>query len=208
MSEQRINKLANLLQDKIHNQEYEATEFLRQNELEKALNVNRFTVRQILAELTNRNVLEHIPYRGHKIRVHNVSEREQITDTRLLLELGAANQVMSAIDPAGLVTLHQHAELFAHAIEQGDHRARIQANYQFHACYYSFCHNSFLCDLINELREKGIRVSRSDWLVDNALEQARDEHFAMVEALKNKDLLALQNLIYQHLNAWKKNINV
>ncbi|NQZ49917.1 MAG: GntR family transcriptional regulator [Moritella sp.] len=204
ISEQRIAELANFLQDKIHSGEIDTCEFLRQNELEKMLDANRFTIRQVLTELTNRNVLEHIPYRGHKVRVHSADEREQITETRLLLEQGAAGQVMMQIDEAGLVQLHERAVIFAKAVESGDLQAQIRANYAFHSFYYSYCHNVFLCDLINELREKGIRVSRNAWRSPHVSAQSRDEHFAMVEALKNKDLLGLQHLIYQHLNAWKK----
>lgn len=204
ISDQLITELADLLQHKIQNGEFKGCEFLRQNELEKLLDVNRFTVRQVLGELTNRNVLEHIHYRGHRVREHSAEEREQITEARVLLELGAASQVLARIDAQGLALLTEHATNFAKALGEGDHKKLIKANLAFHQHYYSFCTNPFLCDLINDLREQGIRVSRPGWLNVKASEQARDEHFAMVEALQNKDLLSLKNLIYQHLYAWKK----
>ena len=187
ITELRIKELADQLQDQIHKQAFPADKFLRQNDLQEKLDVNRFTVRQVLSELTNRNVLEHIPYKGHKIRVHNVSEREEITDTRIMLELGAANQVIAVIDEVGLEKLQGYAQAFAEAVELKDHNAQLKSNYAFHAYYYSFCHNTFLCELINELREKGIRVSRSDWLNANPPAQSREEHFLMDKALRNKD---------------------
>lgn len=204
ISDQLITELSDLLQHKIQNGEFKDSDFLRQNELESLLDVNRFTVRQVLSELTNRNVLEHVHYRGHRVREHSAEEREQITETRVLLELGAASQVLAKIDEQGLIQLTEYATDFAKALADEDHKQLIKANLTFHQYYYSFCSNPFLCNLINELREKGIRVSRPGWLNVEASEQARDEHFAMIEALQKKDLLGLENLIYQHLNAWKK----
>jgi len=204
MKSEQIQEVANLLQHKILANEIATDHYLRQNELEQLLNVNRFTVRQVLAELTGRGVLEHIPYKGHRVRVHSVTERDQITRTRLLLEQGAAELVMINIDEQGLAQLEQYAKAFDAAIECQDTDQQIKSNYLFHSVFYSYCQNPFMSDLIAELREKGIRVSRPGWFNLEASRQASKEHFQMIEALREQDMLGLKSHIYQHLNAWKR----
>lgn len=202
--QERIEQLANLLQHDIMISRWQTGVFLRQNELERHLSVNRFTVRQVLEELTKRGVLEHVPYKGHRIKEHSPKEREQITETRLLLEQGACRKVMQNITEEGMELLQQQATTFRDSLLSGDTQSQIESNFLFHKYFYDFCGNPFLAEEIRLLREKGLRVSKPGWHQPMASERACQEHFAMVEALKNKDLLRLEHLIYLHLTGWKR----
>ncbi len=203
-AQERIEQLANLLQHEIMTNRWEMGVFLRQNELESLLDVNRFTVRQVLEELTKRGVLEHVPYKGHKVKEHSPKEREQITETRLLLELGACKKVMQHMTEVGLEQLEQQAIAFRDSLLTGDSNQQIESNFLFHKIFYDFCGNAFLADEIRSLREKGLRVSKPGWHQPGDSERACQEHLAMVEALRNKDLLRLEHLIYLHLTGWKR----
>ncbi len=206
ISQQRIQALADQLECRILNREIDCSGFLRQNELEKLLDTNRFTVRQILAELTQRGVLEHVPYRGHQLRAHTVEERQQITESRLLLEQGACQLVLLHIDAAGIEQLQQLAQQFDDSVQRGDTGQLISSNYAFHKLFYQYCHNPFLSDLINNLREQAVRVSQSGWFNQQASLQASEEHFAIVEALRQKQPEQLRLLIFQHLTGWRRYI--
>ncbi len=206
ISQQRIQALADQLECRILNREIDCSGFLRQNELEKLLDTNRFTVRQILTELTQRGVLVHVPYRGHQLRAHTVEERQQITESRLLLEQGACQLVLLHIDPAGIEQLQQQAQLFDNAVHNGDTSQLISSNYAFHKTFYQYCQNPFLSDLINNLREQAVRVSQPGWFNQQASLQASEEHFAIVEALRQKQPEQLRLLIFQHLTGWRRYI--
>jgi len=203
-TQERVEQLANLLQHDIMTNCWKTGAFLRQNELEQRLEVNRFTVRQVLELLTQRGQLEHVPYKGHKIKEHSAEERDLITETRLLLEQGACKKVMQHITHDGLTQLEAHAIDFRNSLQSGNTRLLIESNFLFHKHFYDFCNNPFLAAEIRSLREKGLRVSNPGWHQANDSERACQEHFAMVEALRNKDLLRLEHLIYLHLTGWKR----
>lgn len=204
ISQQRIKDLADQLECRILNREIDCSGFLRQNELEKLLDTNRFSVRQVLAELAQRGVLEHVPYRGHQLRAHTVEERQQITESRLLLEQGACQLVLLHIDAAGIEQLQQLAQQFDESVRNGDTGQLISSNYAFHQTFYQYCHNPFLSDLINNLREQAVRVSQPGWFNQQASLQASEEHFAIVEALRQKQPEQLRLLIFQHLTGWRR----
>lgn len=203
-SQERIEQLANLLQHDIMINRWSAGVFLRQNELEQHLEVNRFTVRQVLEELTKRGVLEHVPYKGHRIKEHSPQEREHITETRLLLEQGACKKVMHHITEEGIAQLQHQATSFRDSLISGNTEQQIESNFLFHKYFYEFCGNPFLAAEIRNLREKGLRVSKPGWHQPVDSERACQEHFAMIEALREKDLLRLEHLIYLHLTGWKR----
>src|SRR5438270_784607 len=73
---------------------YSPGTWLKQADLEEKYSANRFEVRIALAELTAQRLLDHIPNRGYRVATHTDIEREQLIETRILIESSACRLIV------------------------------------------------------------------------------------------------------------------
>lgn len=203
LTDQATSELISQLKEKIASGTYAPGEWLKQIDIERAFNVNRFTVRSAFTELANAGFLQHVPYKGYRVIEHSIQERIAITEARELLESAVALKVIANIDRQGMDTLQELANAFQHAFAAHNRTEMIRANFEFHRVFYSYCNNHYLSSMIDELRERGVGSANQGWAKHSTIAASCQDHFDMVRALHERNPVRLQALIHLHLNRWR-----
>ena len=122
----------------------------------------------------------------------------QIRDIRILLETGAAADLMPNVTSAKVRALRALAERFAKLLQDGTLLEQYEVNLAFHAALYDLCSNRELVALIQETRARAGGAGQGMGDARAHRDVAR-EHFDMVDALEARDVKRLQKIIAAHV---------
>ena len=178
-------------------------EWLKQADLETLYNANRFEVRIALSELAARHLLDHIPNRGYRVANPTTRQREQLYETRSILETAAARLVVTRISDADVDLFADLVHRFEHAVENGGREQLRELNFQLHDTLYRASGNDLLADQIRELRERGAGIAIGSWDTMAGIRSSSADHLEMLEMLRRRDGEALAHSVYRHLNRWR-----
>ncbi|MGH6945616.1 MAG: GntR family transcriptional regulator [Geminicoccaceae bacterium] len=168
------------------------------------LDTKRHVVRQALAELQKVGIVVHERNKGAQVRDFSPEEVEHIYDLRALLQEHAARCMPLPADPKLVARLTEIHERHAHAVERGDLRAVYRLNNAFHDSFFAACGNPYLADAIARYAWMAHAI-RSYRMADPVrLRQARDEHAAMIRALREGDRARLVRLCVEHIQPSKE----
>lgn len=179
-------------------------EWLKQADLEALYKANRFEVRIALSELAARHLLEHIPNRGYRVAKPSDRQRDQLYETRSILETAAARLVVTRISDADIDAFAELVHRFQHAIEHGGREQLRELNFQLHDKLYRASGNDLLADQIRELRERGSGFASGTWDNLAGVRRSNADHLEMLEMLRRRDGEALAHSVYRHLNRWRE----
>ncbi|HZD54443.1 MAG TPA: GntR family transcriptional regulator [Woeseiaceae bacterium] len=152
-------------------------EWLKQVDLEKAYDANRFEVRIALSQMAARHLIDHIPNRGYRVIDPSDRERANLYEVRTILETGAARLVAQRVTDEDIAELAALVDEFSDAIDN---------------------------KTFQELRERGIPGRRGSWDALRGRRASAEDHARMVDMLRNKDAEGLCYVIYHHLNRWRE----
>ena len=174
-------------------------ERLVEADLAERFGAKRHVIREVLFELDRMGLVEHAPNRGASVRSLSQKEVEQIYDVRQTLEEMAARQMIVPVSPKQLEELEAIQARHSQAVEKHDPRAAFRANMAFHDTLFAGIGNPYLAEAIRMFAQK-VHVARSLTAVDpDHLERARQEHLAMIDALRIGDLETLAELCRVHI---------
>ncbi len=173
--------------------------WLKQADLERRYGVSRALVRRVLDDLTVRDYVQHEPNRGYRVAILSDDNRNELREIRVVLECHAAASVMECVTPADVDELATLAEAFRQATQTGTLADQVTANFAFHQRLYEVGRNRTLFDLLMEMHHRAVARVVTPWPSVAQMERAANDHFSMVEALKNGDLAALQETIRRHV---------
>jgi DNA-binding GntR family transcriptional regulator len=176
-------------------------ERLIEDELMRRFAAKRHVVRRGLAELEQMGIVERVPNRGAIVRVYREAEIQQLYVLRNLLEGHAARLIPMPMDASDIEDIKAAQTIHDAAVARGDLGAVFHANVRFHELLFSKTGNTYLAEAIRQfaLRTHGIRFYCLTY--PGYLEQARREHWEMVEAIERCDRELLVRLCNQHLLA-------
>ncbi len=173
--------------------------WLKQIDLQERYGAKRLEVRRALDHLTQRRVIQHVPNRGYHVHAADIAQQSDIRDIRVLLEVGAAADLMPNVTDAKVARLRALAERFASLLLNGTLLEQYEVNLEFHAALYDLCRNRELVALIHDLRGRAVAAPATQWMTRARIEKSVQEHFEIVEALAARDLPRLQKIIGQHV---------
>ena len=172
--------------------------WLKQIDLEQAYGVSRLAVRQALERLAERGQVELFPNRGYRVKEFNAQRFDNIINIRAILEVAAAEIVVGQLDDESIARMRAAAQDFSNAVMDGTSIEREQANRAFHHEFLRTCPNRDLVDLIFDLRDRiPISVQRERYNT-TMLQRSAEEHFEMIELLRNNNRAALAALVRKH----------
>ncbi|HEY8587550.1 MAG TPA: GntR family transcriptional regulator [Rhodanobacter sp.] len=181
---------------------YRPGEWLKQADIENTYQAHRFDVRMALLDLKTRHLIEHVRNRGYRVANPTEREREDLTQTRVILEKAAAGLVLQNITRNDIDDLKQIIAEFDQSMLDGDLNMLRAINGRFHDRFYEICRNGILTAQIKSLRQRGLPGART-WLNLNGIRRSHDDHKQMVKLLAKKDLEGLEELVGQHLSHWR-----
>jgi DNA-binding GntR family transcriptional regulator len=179
-----------------------AGQWLKQADLEAEYGASRSEVRAALAEVQRRGLVVHELNRGYRVEPVDPGRRAEIRATRAALESATVDGILANAGAADIARLRELATEFAGAIGDQPLPRLIAINHEFHTTLYRLCGNTFLSDLIGELRARSNTASAGRWTTARGILGAADEHLAMVDAIAAGDAARLRALITAHVVAF------
>ncbi|MFC4277009.1 GntR family transcriptional regulator [Achromobacter aloeverae] len=173
--------------------------WLKQIDLQERYGAKRLEVRRALDHLTQRRVIQHVPNRGYHVHAADVDQQNHIRDIRVLLEVGAAADLMPNVTDAKVARMRVLAERFASLLLDGTLLEQYEVNLEFHATLYDMCGNRELVALIHDMRGRAVAAPATQWMTRARIEKSVAEHFEIVEALAARDVGRLERIIRQHV---------
>lgn len=164
----------------------------------------RHAVRAALQALAREGLVVHLPNRGAQVRSFSPAEVEEITEVREMLHAEAARRIPLPAPAELLAALAAAEAAHAAAVERGDLSAIHAENERFHHTLFAACGNRHLAATIGDHARLSLAF-RCHAMADPALaRQARDEHRAMLKALREGDREALVRLCVGHTSFAKR----
>jgi DNA-binding GntR family transcriptional regulator len=159
----------------------------------------RHIVRAALQELERRGIVERHPNRGASVRYFSRQGVAELYELRVILHEAGARRIRVPADPTWLAELQSARDDHARAVERRDLGCVFQTNTFFHRKLFEGTGNPYLCEAIETSNAKTHGIRSHGLGVPKLLERARDEHFAMVDAVIAGDLDRLAALCIQHM---------
>jgi len=174
-------------------------ERLVEEDLIARFDCKRHVVRQALFQLENIGLVERIKNRGAFVKAYSPQEVEELYAMREILELAGASSIPLPAPAEMLQELDAIHRRYSAAIEQQDLRRVFRLNIAFHRTLFAATGNTYLSETINEFAQKAHGIRFTAIADQDSLKHARDEHQAMIDAIKRQDRQALCELCRQHL---------
>lgn len=177
----------NTLRQAILRGELKPGERLMEINLSNRLGVSRTPVREAIRMLEQEGLVIMIPRKGAQVAQITEQDLNDVLEVRLGLEELAVRFACERITDEELGELERALQRFEKVMNQADLSALAEADVRFHEIIYQATHNQRLVQIINNIREQMYRY-RIEYLKDvESRKQLVEEHYAIWEALKNRD---------------------
>jgi DNA-binding GntR family transcriptional regulator len=160
---------------------------------------NRAAVREALVRLELDGLVQRTPNRGAAVRDLQPAEVESIYDVRICLETAAAKRMKFPFSTLVVQRIVEIQKQHTAAVEKLDRRKIFNANNEFHREVYAQCHNQHLLELIDLMASRALLVRFHPYQHEEFLRIVSNEHWKMIEAIKDEDRRRLIELIRVHV---------
>ena len=196
----------NTLRQAILKGELKPGERLMEIALAEKLGVSRTPIREAMRKLEQEGLVVMIPRRG--AQVANITEKDlnDVLEVRIALENVAIEKACDRMSEEEMSRLWLAAKEFEHTIAEGNLVKLAEADVAFHDVIYQATNNERLIQLLNNLREQMYRY-RIEYLKDvKSRRSLVEEHDALYERMKNRDLAGAQKMIREHIERQQESI--
>jgi len=170
-----------------------------EDELMARFSMKRHAVRQVLSELELLGVVEKKRNIGAVVRTFSAREVMELYALREVLEVHAASQMPLPVPEARLAALVAVQREHDAAVTDGDARRVFRSNQRFHREFFGLLDNAVLGQAIEEYARRTHPIRFGTLVAAGYRERARQEHWAMIQALRDGDRDALMTICRDHL---------
>lgn len=174
-------------------------ERLIEDQLAERFKQKRHVVRQVLNDLETIGLVVRESGKGAIVREYAPDEVNNLYQMREIVEGQAALMIALPVPRKDIAILEELCNTYAQSVADGDMRSVIETNKVFHQTIYRLCGNPFLFDVIDNMAQRSNLVRFSSSADPVLLEQARDEHFGILRALKGRNNERLKKLCLEHI---------
>jgi len=168
------------------------------------LDISRTPVREAIHKLEREGLLRKLPHGGFTV-VH--LSREDIEETfgiRCVLESYAARLAALNHREEDLIPLEEKIREFQACLTKGRPEELPRINTEFHNFFYALSRSPKLIKLINDLRDQIYRFRRILLKMDNMARTSNEDHRNMLEAIRQRDVDRVENLVKEHIERGKR----
>jgi len=174
-------------------------ERLVEDDLRERFGLKRHVVRQVLVELEQMGLIERKKNIGALVKSYTVKEVADLYVTREILETSCARQIPLPVPEEKLEELTAVQRLHDKAVAESDLRTAFRANIAFHKTLFALSDNTVLTEMIELAAQRAHTIRSLSMVYPHFLEKARQEHWAMIDALRACDRERLVALCRDHL---------
>ena len=174
--------------------------WLKQIDLQRRYDASRSEIRKTLETLFNKRIIRYEQNRGYYVHHEDGASTDEIRDIRIMLETSAVEFMIKWVEADQIDGLYVLAQRFVDQIRTDKIMEVYETNIAFHTAMLATSGNASLVDLVSELRLRTPPAPASQWGSYDRIEQSGREHFAMVDALAEKDAEKLKAVIRAHID--------
>ena len=167
--------------------------------LATSFGVNRSRIRRVLLLLSNRNVVELRPNKGAFVATPKPQETRHVFEARRTIERTIVSRVVERITEQDVCRLKKITKEEGENLKSGNRHNAIRLSGEFHLILAEIAGNHVLHKFLEEL------VSRTSLIIgmygtSPILDNSKDEHSEIVEAIVSRDLNRAIELMDDHLH--------
>lgn len=190
----------------LFNNELHPGQKIANKDLAQRLGVSTTPVIHALKLLELKGITRREPNRGYFVNTITVKEVEEIFDARIALEVSLLPKTIKYLDEAALKkltgTLHAHDE----AVALNDHSKRVMTDLRFHMTMASLSKTQIQVDLLEDLFDRLLLKYSKNLFYVSMIRTSQNEHYAIMDAFKKKNLSRMIDALTYHLNQTKGHI--
>lgn len=170
---------------------------LLQNELAEHFKISTTPVREALRQLTAEGLLHGDAHRGVRVHATTLEDLDQIYELRMPLE---SLEMTYTVPNATPDDLRQLAELLSVMERETDTSAWLMLNAAFHERLSEIADRPRIAEILRNLRHlSAIYVAASIQAVPDRIAASDEEHRAVHDAIRRRDVNGAQSAILEHL---------
>lgn len=173
---------------------------LKEEWLAAQLQISPTPVREALAKLEQEKLVTVIPHRGKFVAEITPEDVRHIYEVRRELEGLAIMLAIPNIPPAELEALEQFFKIAERQMEQGHYDEYFKSDTNLHGLILKNISNQWLLQMLQELNDHVKRI-RAFSITHSGphIRRSLAEHYAILEAMKKRDLQKAKTLMEEHV---------
>jgi DNA-binding GntR family transcriptional regulator len=179
---------------------------VREAELQQLLEVGRTPLREGLHRLAYEGMLHIYPRRAIVVAKLGVSEVRQVFEVRLALEPAAAGLAAQRVSPEDIEALHVIAAQLANRRDEVDSGQFLHIDQALHRAIARYTRNALMERAIAHVQTLNLWLWHSYFAARGTRQVDLFSHEAIVEALENRESLAAEAAMREHILASKEQL--
>lgn len=173
-----------------------------EKEIAEQLLTSRTPVREALIELSRINLVEILPQKGSRISLINYDMVEQSRFLRLVLEREVVRLLCSRQDTLDFTSIEENLRLQAFYLEYSNAERLLQLDNFFHELLFELADKSLIYAwMLDGLNVHFDRVRKMSLEIVKDI-QIVDDHVALIDAIRGRDITLAESLIEHHLSRY------
>jgi DNA-binding GntR family transcriptional regulator len=161
--------------------------------------VSATPVREAVLELEKRGFVETVRNKGFRVTAVSDEELGHLVEVRQLLEAPAMERLAGRVPEEALPGLEALADRIVQGARDGDLRAYLEADQEFHLSLTRMLGNPLLTASIADLRSRTRLVGLASMKESSHLDASAAEHHELLRALVRGDGAASHELMVRHI---------
>lgn len=190
----------------ILNEMYEPNQILNERKLAEEFQISRTPVREALKILEGEGWVKIIPWKGAIVNQITQKEIDEIFQIRLIIEPAIIELLQNKIDYKKRAYLDK---LYENQKKTKTKKEFILADREFHMTFAEWTENLQLIEMVKGLNDRIYMVGHKAINSKDSKreEESLEEHYKIIQALKNNDIMLAKNFMITHVIETKNNIN-
>ena len=203
------NLFGNIVYQKIKiailNEMYEPNQILNERKLAEEFQISRTPVREALKILEGEGWVKIIPWKGAIVNKITQKEIDEIFQIRLIIEPAIIELLQNKIDYKKRAYLDK---LYENQKRTKTKKEFILADREFHMTFAEWTENLQLIEMVKGLNDRIYMVGHKAINSKDSKreEESLEEHYRIIQALKNNDIMMAKNFMIAHVIETKNNI--
>jgi len=166
--------------------------------LGEVFGVSRTKIRQALIRLAQDKLVTLLPGRGAFVTKPEPSDARELFDARRVIERVLIERFSASATRAQITALREHIARERAAIAAGDAALRNRLLGEFHVLIAEMVGNNVIAELLRGLMQRSTLVTLH-YQSARAAACSSDEHTALLDAVRQRNVIAAVKLMEQHL---------
>lgn len=198
------DEIVDIIRERILKGEYKIGEKIKENQIASELRVSRTPIREAFKQLENEGLIDYIPNRGCFAKGFTRRDIEDLYAVRKALEILAVEWAVNRINQAEIDKLQEQSDLMEFYTARKDGKKVLEIDSDFHAVIYNASGSRFMAQVLRSYKEYIDQTRKVIFDERDYLEEIFQEHKAVLEAVKNRDVEGAKEAMAKHLDGSKR----